>query len=106
MATRTLTKSGFLTDTTIYSGAVIPVTGDTVDLAGFDIYANKSFTGSGLIFANSGAQDAHVILTAADININVPSFGTLTNKVIFQGSPSRIENNNNTPAGLSAKGGV
>lgn len=104
MATRTRTKAGAMSDTTGYSGSVIPVDGDTLDLAAFDVTADYSLTGSGLTLQNTGAADAHLIMGSGNINVVVAGVGTLTHKAIVQGSPGYIENTNGSLAGLTNRG--
>lgn len=85
MATRTATKNGYMSDTTVW-GAAIPTTGDTVVLAGFTVYADysvalanvTSVTGSKLIPSNG-----NVTLTITAV--------TATNPLVIQGSPGRTE---------------
>lgn len=98
MATRTATKSGFMSDTTVW-GAAAPVAADTVVLNGFVIYADYSValanvtstTGSKLIPING-----NIVLTITAV--------TATNPLVIQGSPASVENTNGTAAGYSAKG--
>jgi hypothetical protein len=104
MATRTRNKAGVMSDTTGYVGAVIPVDGDTLDLAAFDVTADYSLTGTGLTLANTGAADAHLIMGSGNINVTIAGVGTLTHKAIVQGSPSYLENTNGTPAGVINRG--
>lgn len=85
MATRTATKNGFMSDTTVW-GAAIPVANDSLVLNGFVIYADYSLaiasltttTGSAIIPANG-----NVTLTISAV--------TATNPLVIQGSPNYVE---------------
>jgi hypothetical protein len=98
MATRTATKSGFMSDTTVW-GAAAPVAGDTIVLAGFTIYADYS-----VALANiTSVTGSTIIPINGNIQLTVTAF-TATNPLIIQGGPAYVENTNGTPAGLVAKG--
>jgi hypothetical protein len=95
MATRTATKSGLLTDETVW-GAAAPVDGDTMDIAGFTIIANKSVALASLI-SNGGSI---VPIRGHEIDITA---ATLTGHLKITG-PARSYEYTNATAGLTGQG--
>lgn len=91
MATRTLTKTGFMSDPTIYSGAAIPVDGDTIQFQGFTLWADYSLTGSGITISNTATAPSYLAPVNGNIIVNIAGTSTLTGKVYAQGSPGSIE---------------
>jgi hypothetical protein len=93
-----------MSDTAGQSGAAAATNGDTLDLAGFDVIADYSLTGTGLTLANTGAVDANFIMASGNIQVNIAAMGTLTHKVIINGSPAYLENTGGGQPGVVARG--
>lgn len=91
MATRTMTKTGYCSDVSIWSGGVIPVDGDTIQFQGFTLWADYSLTGSGITISNTATAPSYLAPVNANIIVNIAGTSTLTGKVYAQGSPGSIE---------------
>ena len=100
MASFTVTKSGFLTDLTIYSGSpsTAPTDGDSINIGAYVVCCDKSID-----FASVTSNGGTLQATNGNVLVQVDA-ATFTGKLGLRGSPQNIEWDGGLAAGKVKQG--